>query len=188
MSTSFNDTTHIMVDIETLDTAHTAKILSIGAIAFNTHVPISGFNERFYMAVNPIAGGNLKRTESQSTSDWWQTQAAGVMAEAFGGLDSLESALAEFVRFCNSFRGDKLFWCKGVNFDFPILEHAINNSDSIGKPFIPWKYNQLMDCRTVFKLFPSIKGTPNPEAHNALSDATYQAIHLQAIMILKGGI
>lgn len=63
-----------MIDIETLDTSREAKILSIGAVKFDT---VNGIHEdRFYKEVDTESGPNKDRKESQDTIDWWKRQDA----------------------------------------------------------------------------------------------------------------
>lgn len=64
--------THIMCDLETLDTATTACVLSIGLVAFD---PNSGvINDRFYAAFPRAQQLKVGRTISDATLTWWMDQ------------------------------------------------------------------------------------------------------------------
>ena len=152
---------HIMVDIETLDVAVTAKILSIGAC---TIVPTDAGRHEFYRELYPH---QPSRTESQSTLDWWKQQAN----MPHGTLD-LASALQQFSQWIASLRTTPIIWCKGLDFDVAILNHAFRQCAIQ----IPWKYNHVRDCRTLEWIFEDKidKSIENTNSHNALSDAKYQ--------------
>lgn len=155
---------HIMVDIETLDTAVTARILSIGACTIH-NTPDGPSRHEFYRELYPHQAG---RTESQDTLDWWSRQAN----KPNGTLD-LPSALIQFSQWIASLRATPIIWCKGLDFDVAILNHAFRQCAIQ----IPWKYNHVRDCRTLEWMFEEKidKTIKNDNAHNALADAKYQS-------------
>lgn len=154
-----------MLDIETLDTAPTAKILSIGA------VDVYG-EDTFYLELD-WKYGQSTRTTSQATSDWWKDQPIPMPY----GDKFLDVALAEFYSWYTTHSFTEV-WCKGSDFDFVILADAYRKETENGTP---WKYNQVRDFRTLTKLFPFIKSPVPYKVHNALTDAICQAAHLKEI-------
>lgn len=169
-----------MIDIETLGLAASSKILSIGAVAFTIGTDVT---YPFYRTVETKAGQEY-RTTTDSTIKWWSEQDESIIQEAHSGVTLLRDVLFMLDNFIRYYPKDTLIWCKGVNFDFPILEHAfIENNITI-----PWKYYQLMDCRTAFNMFKDrVPKEPNSNAHNALEDAIAQAKQLQKCLILADG-
>lgn len=68
-------TIHAMVDIETMDTAPTAVVLSVGLALFNPYEPETPMEERYWVldtAEQDING----RTRSQDTMKWWSEQSS----------------------------------------------------------------------------------------------------------------
>lgn len=160
---------HIMVDLETLDLAPTARITEIGAINvfddFNDPAYLNGF----HLDVHDPDG-----TMSMDTCTWrldrnlsWKNE-----EEAY----ALHRALSLFGLWINEHRGRKeLFvWCKGTDFDIPILRFAYARAYMI----TPWKYNNVRDVRTLLSLFPEYKIPEEMKPHKALGDAKNQANQL----------
>jgi hypothetical protein len=160
-----------MVDIETLDTEETAVILSIGACL----VPRTTC--QFYVECEQGLG-QLNRTISQSTLDWWNTQPVGLKPN---GHDLLIDSLTWFSHWLTQLPGKPIIWAKGIDFETKILANAYK---MYGLP-VPWKYNDVRDFRTLKKVFISVLGDSIPEnaqPHNALADAKHQADVLEMII------
>lgn len=169
---SLNHELHMMVDLETLGTSPSSIILSIGAVTF---VPASDFSyeDSIYRELN-IRDQN--RTIDTDTIKFWMAQET---KPPMDGICSLEEALADLTLFIETLR-PKHFWANGTDFDFSLLKNAY---DQAGMS-IPWGYNDIKDYRTMRKLFRHVPiFEQNPDAHNALSDAKYQAMHLSAILV-----
>ena len=149
---------HFMIDIETYDTSPSAVILSIGA------ENILGVNT-FYCEVDPNT--QHERTVSQDTKNWWAQQGN----PPIHGFMQLVEVLAELSNWIKALSNEPVIWCKGTDFDVTILAHAYK---SFGME-VPWKYNNVRDCRTIFKLCnaPKVAAT-----HNALEDAQAQSDEL----------
>lgn len=146
---------HFMIDIETYDTSPSAVILSIGAER------ILG-KETFYVEVDPDT--QYERTTSIATREWWAQQGNPPI---YGTLP-LVDALAHLSNWLKEFSEEPIIWCKGTDFDVTILSHAYK---SFGVP-TPWKYSNVRDCRTLFKLCKLARNNPT---HNALEDAQAQS-------------
>lgn len=177
----YND---VMIDLETLDTAVTGAILSIGACRFNeTEIG----NDGFYRAITIQSNIDEHRTISGNTLSWWMGQEekakrvfndpeAVTLTQA---LDELREWLGPPVEAKN-----KRVYGNGANFDISILDHAY----STGGQTSPWEFYNVRCFRTL-KSLPSARNVPKPAnalAHNALFDAIAQAQHLQALW--KAGV
>ena len=163
--------THVMVDIETLDTVPSAVILSIGACL------IPRTSCQFYVECDTIVGQGI-RTTSQSTIDWWAEQPSDLKPN---GHTLLIDSLNMFSKWIAQLPGRPIIWAKGIDFDCAILANAYRMYNLS----VPWKYNDVRDFRTLKKVFISALGDSIPEnrqAHNALADAKYQADVLEMII------
>lgn len=167
----------IMLDIETLDTEQTAVILSIGAVVMDMEklelCKSEVIRTKFYTEIDPYT--QPTRTVSKATQDWWATQKNPPM----NGDSHLPDVLINLSSFCMAVSTQPIIWCKGTDFDTRILAHAYKQ---YGIP-VPWRYNDVRDCRTIFKTFQLPEPfLPNPNAHNALADAIHQAEQLLVIL------
>jgi hypothetical protein len=152
-----------MLDIETLDTTPTAKILSLGAVA------VYG-NETWYQEFATYL--QTGRTASQAALEWWESKSVKP-----NGNKTLTDGLHEFSEWYKDQQFTEV-WCKGSDFDFVILADAYK---SMGVE-TPWKYNEVRDLRTLIKVFPHIKSPAPYSNHHALVDAICQAQHLKELV------
>jgi len=157
-------TNHVMIDIETYDTKPTAVILSIGACL------IGNSSICFYEEVHTET--QFERTTSIATKEWWEKQGN----PPIHGLNPLYHVLDRLALFLKTNTiGEPIIWCKGTDFDTAILTHAYNQ---LYIP-VPWKYNNVRDCRTIYKVLGLF---PEPAQHNALQDAQAQAVLLKDVI------
>lgn len=159
----------VMIDIETFDTAATAVILSIGAVRMDMESLSVIHDQTFYVECD---SNQPSRTRSNDTLKWWLQQGGCPCL----GTVQLPQALKSLTNWV--LEGVEI-WCKGTDFDTTILAHAYKQHSLE----VPWKYNSVRDCRTIFKTFPSPIAYPSNN-HNALEDAKNQAAQL--VDILKG--
>ena len=177
---------HIMLDLETLDTAPSAVVVSIGAVAFDPHTNALG--GRFYVEMTgDIADQQKKgRTISGDTVRWWMQQDASAKRvfsvpppDGVLRVNTVE-ALSRFDLFvATNGGGDVELWGNGADFDNVILGSLY---DAFGL-LKPWSYSRNRCYRTMKSLG---IGPRRPQVregvhHNALDDAITQAIHLQEI-------
>lgn len=167
-----NTNKHLMVDLETLSTEPNAVILTIGALWFNpssNEDPGPGFHVR-------VEIDSQERHVDDDTVDWWGQQDPEVQAEAFSEQDRhpLADALKQFAKFA---QGADSYWSHGTVFDIVILENAFVEQGMRG--WIPWKYHQVRDCRTVLKISDTVMDRHSGGAHNALIDCYNQALAVQ---------
>lgn len=167
-------TTHVMLDLETLDTKPSSQILTIGAVKFspfNLLEPRDDFYYRFELDEQM----GRERTVSESTMDWWSKQDDEIINEAFGDhnrhdVNIVLRALKKYMV------GVDKVWSQGIAFDIPMLEDICTQ---FNEP-IPWAFWAVEDCRTMLNRMPT---DPRKDftfaAHNALEDARVQAKALQ---------
>ena len=180
--------TDIMVDIETLSTGTRAAILSIGAVMFDPIRGVEAAPEGFYKT---IRRDTLVGEMDESAWRWWlQQDAAFEVFTDYENAASHETAIREFVEWCEFVRGEiygLTFWCKGAKMDAACLEWAITQ---LGLE-VPWKYNRVMCYRSlenvcrrkgIFPPYPE-----NANLHHALSDAIAQAKHVTKLVAALGG-
>lgn len=163
------DKIHIMVDLETYDTKPTAVILSIGAVVIVDPI------QSYYRELDPTT--QTYRTVSDSTKEWLSKQPMPLPV----GPYSLYAALSGFTAWIKSFNREPVIWCKGTDFDVAILANAYQQMYLL----VPWKYNNIRDCRTMFKV---AQWEPKKANHNALQDASDQAIDLLGALNKLNGV
>lgn len=167
---------HIMLDLETLDTRHSAVVLSIGATSFDTES--LKINDTFYVELtNDIAAQEkVYRTISGSTVKWWMQQdvmARRVFADPGENRVTTLEGLSRFKQFVDAYGKGVCIWGNGADFDNIILG-TLYEDMGMSKP---WSYGKNRCFRTLKNLglprnyvAPGKTGT----AHNALDDAIYQ--------------
>lgn len=161
----------VMIDIETLATDTNATVITIAGIRFNA---LKNYREitspyefdHFYCRVDTESQEG--RTIADETLQWWASQEEDVRIEAFSPEDrfSLEDALTAFTYWAS---GADRYWANGIAFDYPILESCCAQT----KIQYPWKYWQVMDARSIYKLVPD-HYNPKQMHHHALYDCLTQ--------------
>lgn len=154
---------HMMVDIETLDTAATAVVLSVGAVVFNGYGLLNHYH--WTLEIEP----QLKdgRTISGDTLAWWMQQDPAIMREAFGQECEPKLVLDDLNRICTDMNVQR-FWAHSPAFDYVILDHLYRSFER------PWSHKSWLDTRTLSwltgKEMRKFEGQ-----HNAETDAIRQA-------------
>ena len=179
---------HVMLDLETLDTAPSAVVISIGAVAFDPYTNELG--SRFYVEMTEDISTQqlVGRTISGNTVNWWMQQdVAAKRVFAVPPTDS--SARVSTVEALERFRafvvdnGDRNveLWGNGADFDNTILG-SLYDVFGLKKP---WSYSRNRCYRTMRALGigprRSLSQAREGVHHNALDDAVTQARHLQEI-------
>lgn len=168
---------HLMLDIETFDTAVTATILSIGATVFNPRG--EGYEDVFHTTIS--AKSQHDRTVSAGTQEWWKQQSPEAQANTFGGEQiSLSLALDNFARWVNRLKPTcTRVWAKSPDFDCSIMKHACDQHGV----FWPFKFWEARCCRTIIELAYPEGDFPHVDmegpVHDALADAKKQALEVQ---------
>lgn len=164
-----------MIDLETMDTAPTAAIVSIGAVQFDK----SGVLDEFYAIIDLQSSVDWGLTMSPSTVQWWISQKN--KTDTFDG-DKSDLLPAVLRGFANWLPKDCKVWGNGADFDNVILRNAY---DACSIP-LPWKYYNNACYRTMKNLAPTANISRIGIHHNALDDAKSQALHLISIVDMLG--
>lgn len=152
--------TEMMLDLETLDTRPTAVVTELAAAVFhrnrNTGCHIHDEIEFHLDPWDQIRRGRTIDPDTIAFHQKHQTLPRGKNTDSLTeAIDSLR-ILAE---------GIETVWIWGADFDSPILKHL---HDQLGLA-MPWRYAQVSDARTVWKLaFPG--KYPKPRPHTAMDD------------------
>lgn len=178
---------HIMIDMETLDTAPSTVILTIGAVAFDP----KGVGMIETLDLRPTMEEQTEqynRTISDATMDWWSKQSPDAIEEAMGDRDriSYREAMEKLYKFC--WNCDKV-WANGSIFDIAVAESAFRD---LGMQF-PWQFWNIRDCRTIYDLAGVSLKDPKygtKTTHKAVEDAVHQARVIQDAykIFMKAGL
>lgn len=170
----------LMVDIETLDTAPTAVILSVGAVLFD---PVDGSIHASKKIVCDVQTQLDKgRTVSAGTLAFWADQDSAIyraqMAGVRGGVEGVHSyAVCEPLRLLAKKANG--VWGNGAGFDNVILE---NYARMFGGPPL-WPHWKNRCFRTFTSIYDPKKALRTMSAgHDALADATLQADWMHRIV------
>lgn len=165
---------NFMIDIETLGSTPGSVITSIGAVRFD----LAGTHESFYYRIDPetcIAAG---LTIDVSTVLWWMKQSDEARAEFGKPAEPLEEVLHHLTAFlCDGY--GVAVWGNSAGFDCGLLAAAYR---ATGIP-VPWRFTNERCYRTLKAMFPHIPLTRTGTHHNALDDATTQALHAIDILL-----
>ncbi|MEF1158560.1 3'-5' exoribonuclease domain-containing protein [Vibrio parahaemolyticus] len=181
---------NVAIDLETLDTKPSAKILSIGVVPFNWGEDVS-FQElcerpsSLYIKID-LSSYHDAFTESKSTREWWEKQGeeARFVLEPLSSDVNIVHALGSLCSHLDTWvqplakDGGQVF-CRGYDFDGGILNHALAEYSFAS----PWSYNRFRCIRTVIDTLADTRNGYVREAnpvgfikHHALHDAAKDAI------------
>ena len=170
--------THIMIDLETMDTRPSAAITAIGGAIFDLE---RGVYETFYERVE--LSTNFDRTMSPDTIKWWLKQSDAARAEM---ADDHALPLIDVLTRLESFFLEHQIthvWGSGASFDNIILSESYR---AFFWPEAPWKFYNDRCYRTMKALFPDVPRVKPTIPHHAMHDAVAQAQHLVNIFRTKG--
>jgi hypothetical protein len=166
--------TQVMIDLETVDVATTAVVVSIGAVYFNH----KALGPTFYRVLSTDDQQQRGRTVSQDTLKWWAQQSAEARKVFDEPATHTPIVLDEFA----AYLGDKNIqvWGNGADFDCTIWGD-VYRSFGIKRP---WSYSNNRCYRTLKNVLCSAVPTPARKGthHNALDDAVHQALCAQIYM------
>lgn len=173
-----NNTRHIVLDLETLGKNENACIVAIGAAVYDEQADC--ITDKFYQ---PIDIATCAESDiDPDTVRWWMKQsdaARGVFNEV--RREHIIHALDQFSSFVRQARADDravLIWGNGAAFDNVILSGAYSTYAVIR----PWTYREDACLRTLRSLYPHVEPSNYGVAHNAVDDATAQALTLQKLL------
>lgn len=160
---------HVMIDIETLGTRPGDVILSIGAVKFSAEE----VTEKFYVSIDPESCKEVGLRAQKSTLEWWSNQSAEARAAAFSGTTTLNVALTKLTVWMPPMES-AVVWGNGASFDTVLVAAAYRAM----KMDVPWHYWNERCYRTISSMFMKSKVERVGTGHNALDDATTQALRL----------
>lgn len=169
----------IHIDLETLDTRHTSRILSIGA-ACGT--------ETFYEEVDQASyeQGELAFTTSNETVAWWDERGGFQPTKEPITPSQMTSKLALWIGEVTDTVADFEVWANSPSFDCAILMHHFKYY-SIAPP---WQFYRERDVRTIKALYQhlrlNIQKYTNP--HHALQDAINQQKMVDSVYMTLGAV
>jgi hypothetical protein len=174
---------HMMIDIETLDTRPSAVVFQVGVVVFEDalmqkapKVPVMG-QRRFDLDILPqIMAG---RTVDPETVKWWQTQKAPFMPHH---KDYAENMFKDINQMMGDF-GVGYVWSNSPSFDAVIMR-SLRESMGILHEFPSFRSD--MDFRTLKNLCRMnklVEFEPKETKHDALQDALDQTDDLLTMMI-----
>ena len=140
------DHTHVVIDLETLDTVPTAVVLSIGIAVGNLQEDLpKNYHWNLCVPSQIFAGRSL----SQSTVEWWREKDLSLQLAAIEYPVAVTVALYEVQKTLNDLKkaaGEDSFsiWGNSPSFDLGILSNLFAQY----KFEVPWKYWQERDLRT----------------------------------------
>lgn len=162
----------IMIDLETLDTVATAKLLQIGAV--NIMKP----HQTFVATINRASQQDYFTTESTDTWDFWYMQPEDLRNQMLSGEWHIQDALRRLATWLPK---NALVFGFGSVMDIAILEYHYTANDLV----IPWGHRNVRCFRTIYaqakKKMPNLEKAKPLIEHNALEDAIAQAITFRSI-------
>ena len=130
-----------MIDLETMGTLPSSRVLSIGAVRFNDK---GEYDENVFYA-HPSMKEQRSRTVSNSTMGFWDKQSEEAIQEAFRkenertGIEEVHKDLRVFLS------GAREIWSNSPSFDIAILDHLFAEHNLARL----WKFWELRDVRTL---------------------------------------
>ena len=161
-----------MLDLETLGNKPGSVIVAIGAVKFG-HGEIL---ETFYERVDAESCVQLGLRMDVSTVLWWMNQSDAARKEITQPGGQLSEVLLRFSSWVKD--PDAEVWGNGASFDNVLLSDAYDRAQLPR----PWTYRNDRCYRTVKSLHPEVPMARGGTHHNALDDATAQALHLMAMV------
>lgn len=164
---------HIMLDIETLDTANSAVVLSIGAVKFSFEKGADTSLAPFFRSLKYDDQMEYGRTVSESTLQFWMAQSEEARGAAFNGVRTgTTEALTELTEFITAGVTDPMVWAKPACFDLSIMEDLFKDY----RMDAPWGHRNRRCLRTLYDVAgsPDYKHEGHIIPHHPVSDCQVQ--------------
>lgn len=166
---------HMMIDIETLDTTNTAVVIQVGWCLFNA-TQISKPTEVVMDIQEQI---DLGRTISASTLRWWMEQPDIARQKVFCNEDLKDlDYLGTRLRTVIAENEIEHVWSHGPHFDMAILKDLLGDT--------VFHYRSPRDTRTIALLAPDATKPAPITKHDAGDDAYAQAQWMQNVWQAAG--
>ena len=171
-----NTMNNVMIDIETLGTKPDSPVLAIGAVFFD---PDTGeIGNTFYRVISLESALIKSKNVDADTLKWWMQQSKKArdifLDEGVHRIQAFNDFRGYMVQGCECLDTVKV-WANGASFDPVILEEFWDTSI---REDMPWKYYNIRCFRTMKAYLPKVSIPDVGVAHNALSDAMWQARYL----------
>lgn len=169
---------HIMIDLETMSLAPNAALVFIGAVMMNAQAEtLKTFERSISLESSVHAGLQI----DPSTVMWWMRQSDAARQSLAKSRTPIKEALEDFADWLPPFVEG--MWGNGATADNVWLVEAYK---AVGLPR-PWTY-QKDRCYRTFRAMHFNVDDPieNELAHNALSDAQWQADFMRNVCRQKG--
>lgn len=170
----------LMIDEETMGLPPDGAIVSIGACFFDLDTSTIGptFKRNINLATAVRDGGTL----SPGTIMWWLGQSQQARDSIRFSGEDIRTTMADLTAFIeeHSTVRDVRPWGNGADFDLTLLNSAYLRA-GIKTPWSPFRVRCF---RTVRNLYPQVEYNTDDKgdgAHDALTDAIFQAKHLMKI-------
>ncbi len=168
-----------VIDLETTDTLPSAEVLTIGIAAVDA-AKMTVIDENLHLAVS--LDGQMNRTRSTETIDWWKSIGGDAKAIAWGQVITRQpvmTVLAKVNQFLLNTSSTDSFtvWGNGATFDISILESLFRDAGVT----VPWSYRQVRDLRTIYEAAGAVSTEETRKGltpHIALDDAVEEARRL----------
>jgi exodeoxyribonuclease VIII len=180
----------VMLDLETYGVSPGCVVRSIGAVAFD---PVTGSvgGEHFYHNITLRSCIEVGLKVEEQTLVWWDEQEEVAKKMLMIDQRKLIDVAEGFNMWWEAQEAERV-WANGAAFDPVVWEFAVK---ACGKK-VPWRYNKVMDTRTVSTLHWMLKpdttitveDTGRYTPHYAVDDCRYQVNKLMLEFdSLKGG-
>lgn len=187
----YDEPLRIVFDLETLDTANSAVVLSLGIVPFRLSEK-KNFQELVDGGVNILFDVEIQKqmgcTVSDDTLAWWEQQGEGAREVLSGGHRHNPADLHKLIYDAIDRIPPKTRWyARGLHFDMAIMNHLCKRF----KIREPWGYQDGRDLRTWFDFYKSYERElwRNEQegfiAHNSLHDSALEALHMQQCFQLQ---
>lgn len=168
-----------MVDLETLGTSPGCVIVTLAAVRFGGNP--KRILDTFVRHIRPDTCEQAGLRCDASTALWWMKQsdeARSRLAQGQQQAVSLADALKEFGFWLPGEFKQRRIWGNGASFDCSVLAAAYR---AVGMRQ-PWTYAGERCYRTIKALHPEVPMERQGTHHDALDDATSQALHLMQML------
>jgi hypothetical protein len=182
------DTTHVMVDLETLSTdTHPIPIVQIGAIKFMFSDPNPTILDVFSRNVRLTEQIEMGARVSDATVRWWFKQNPEAQKNVFGG-DSvgIYTAMTDFMYCMGASPNRHIYLWSHATFDTAILNDWVQRLNLINR-FIHRNHVDMRTIRFLYDRDGSIAKSTPPEgvSHTAVSDCLWQVRWLNTCVTLN---
>jgi hypothetical protein len=163
-----------MLDLETLGKRPGSVIVAIGAVKFGN----GQIKDHFYARIDPETCIEAGLRMDASTVMWWLKQEEEPRLEITREGMPLHDVLVAFSKWIDD--PEVEMWGNGAAFDNALLAEAYD----VTRLKKPWKFQNDRCYRTLKNIGPEVEVVSVGVHHNALDDASYQALHLMEMMAL----